>query len=83
MLTEEIVRAWCRRTRASRYFRNDFPLSRWGEGRDDFMGNAEQIKYGVESSANLKTRRKPMESWRVGWVSDARRVINYLFSHKT
>ena len=60
----------------------EFPLSRWGEGRDDFMGNAEQIKYGVESSANLKTRREPYESWRVGWVSDARRVTNYLLSHK-
>ena len=44
VLTEEIVRAWCGRTRASRYEHEEFPLSCWGEGRDDFMGNAEQIK---------------------------------------
>ena len=59
-----------------------FPLSRWGEGRDVILGNSEQNKVVVEV-ALTEDPAYAVASWRVGWVSDARRVINYLFPHKT
>ena len=60
-----------------------FLLSRWGEGRDEFLATLSKHKKKVkgERKSNLH-RREPNRVMEGGWVSNARHDTNYLLSHK-